>query len=85
MSCECSSGVTRKVDQLGRVVLPVELRRTLGLREGDLVEVAVEGTRILLTKVETRCIFCGNGTDLRDFAGKRVCGGCVGRLTASAE
>jgi transcriptional pleiotropic regulator of transition state genes len=80
-----SSGVTRKVDQLGRVVLPVELRRTLGLREGDLVEVALEGTRILLTKVEARCIFCGGGTDLHDFAGKRVCVGCIGRLTSSAE
>ena len=80
-----SSGVTRKVDQLGRVVLPVELRRTLGLREGDLVEVALDGTRIVLTKVETRCIFCGSGADLRDFVGKRVCVGCVGRLTSSAE
>jgi len=78
-----SSGVTRKVDQLGRVVLPVELRRTLGLREGDLVEVALEGTRVVLTKVEARCIFCGSGADLRDFAGKRVCAGCVGRLTDS--
>lgn len=80
-----SSGVTRKVDQLGRVVLPVEVRRSLGLREGDHVEVAVEGGRILLTKVETRCIFCGAGTELREFAGKRVCAGCFGRLTSSAE
>ncbi len=79
-----SSGVTRKVDQLGRVVLPVELRRTLGLREGDLVEVMLEGTRILLTKVEARCIFCGSAAELREFAGKRVCAGCVGRLTHSA-
>jgi AbrB family transcriptional regulator, transcriptional pleiotropic regulator of transition state genes len=78
-----SSGVTRKVDQLGRVVLPVEVRRTLGLREGDLVDVALEGDRILLTKVEARCIFCGSGTELRDFVGKRVCSGCVGRLTDS--
>jgi transcriptional pleiotropic regulator of transition state genes len=80
-----TSGVTRKVDQLGRVVLPVELRRTLGLREGDLVEVAVEGSRILLTKVEARCIFCGAAADLRDFAGKRVCAGCVVRLTTAGE
>jgi len=80
-----SSGVTRKVDQLGRVVLPVEVRRNLGLREGDHVEVAVDGSRILLTKVETRCIFCGAGAELRDFAGKRVCSGCIGRLTTSAE
>ena len=78
------SGVTRKVDQLGRVVLPVELRRTLGLREGDLVEVALEGSRIVLTKVETRCIFCGTAPSSREFAGKRVCAGCVGRLTGSA-
>ena len=80
-----TSGVTRKVDQLGRVVLPVEIRRNLGLREGDHVEIAVEGSRILLTKVETRCIFCGTGTDLREFAAKRVCNGCVGRLTSFAE
>jgi transcriptional pleiotropic regulator of transition state genes len=79
-----SSGVTRKVDQLGRVVLPVELRRSLGLREGDLVEIALEGSRVVLTKVETRCIFCGSGAELSEYAGKRVCAGCVGRLTASA-
>jgi transcriptional pleiotropic regulator of transition state genes len=79
-----SSGVTRKVDQLGRVVLPVELRRSLGLHEGDLVEVGVEGSRILLTKVEDRCIFCSSVGELREFAGKRVCLGCVGRLTTSA-
>ncbi len=78
-----TSGVTRKVDQLGRVVLPVELRRSLGLREGDLVEVGVDGSSILLTKVEARCTFCGSSTELREFAGKRVCQDCVGRRNSA--
>jgi AbrB family transcriptional regulator, transcriptional pleiotropic regulator of transition state genes len=76
------TGVARKVDQLGRVVLPAEVRRRFGIRPGDMVEIAVDSDAILLTKVEDRCVFCGAAVDLTGFSGKLVCGACVTRLAA---
>jgi len=75
-----STGMTRKVDSLGRVVLPAEMRRVFGIREGDLVDIAVDGANIVLTKVEQRCVFCGDSTTLVEFSGKLVCEGCVAGL-----
>ena len=80
-----STGMTRKVDSLGRVVLPAEMRRVFGIREGDLVEIAVDGHHIVLTKVEQRCVFCGDASALVEYSGKLVCESCVaGVRTASA-
>lgn len=76
------TGVARKVDQLGRVVLPAEVRRRFGIRPGDMIEIAVDSDAIQLIKVEDRCVFCGGTTDLVEFSGKLVCGGCVSRLSA---
>lgn len=70
-------GMARKVDQLGRIVLPAELRRLFGIREGDLVEIFVEDNRIVLAKVEEQCVFCGSTTELREFNSKLVCMTCV--------
>ena len=75
-----STGMTRKVDSLGRVVLPAEMRRVFGIREGDLVDIAVEGASIVLTKVEQRCVFCGDSAALVEYSGKLVCEGCVAGL-----
>lgn len=69
--------MARKVDQLGRIVLPAELRRLFGIREGDLVEIFVEDNRIVLAKVEEQCVFCGSTTELREFNSKLVCMTCV--------
>ncbi len=69
--------MARKVDQLGRIVLPAELRRLFGIREGDLVEIFVEDNRIVLAKVEEQCVFCGSTTELREFNSKLVCVTCV--------
>jgi AbrB family transcriptional regulator, transcriptional pleiotropic regulator of transition state genes len=76
------TGVARKVDQLGRVVLPSEVRRHFGISPGDLIEIAVDSDAILLTKVEDRCVFCGGTADLSEFSGKLVCGECVSRLAS---
>jgi transcriptional pleiotropic regulator of transition state genes len=76
------TGVARKVDQLGRVVLPAEVRRHFGISPGDLIEIGVDTDAILLTKVEDRCVFCGGTTNLNEFSGKLVCGECVSRLAA---
>ncbi|MEY3361210.1 MAG: hypothetical protein RL531_929 [Actinomycetota bacterium] len=75
-----ASGVTRKVDGLGRVVLPVEVRRSLGIDVGDLVDVAVEDGHVVLRKVHRACTFCGGVEGLRDFADRLVCESCVTRL-----
>ncbi len=77
-----STGVARKVDQLGRVVLPAEVRRRFGIRPGDMIEIGVDSDAILLTKVEDRCVFCADATELIEFSGKLVCSGCVSRLAA---
>ncbi len=76
------TGVARKVDQLGRVVLPAEVRRHFGIRPGDLIEIGVDSDVILLTKVEDRCVFCESTADLSRFSGRLVCRECVSRLAA---
>lgn len=76
------TGVTRKVDQLGRVVLPAEVRRHFGISPGDFIEIAVDTDAILLSKVEDRCVFCSGTADLSEFSGKLVCRGCLTRLAA---
>ena len=76
------TGVARKVDQLGRVVLPAEVRRHFDISPGDLVEIAVDSDAILLTKVENRCVFCGGTASLSEFSSRLVCSECVSRLAA---
>lgn len=75
-----ASGVSRKVDRLGRVVLPVEVRRALGIDEGDLIDVAVDAERIVLTKVERGCVFCGasgEAAGLAELNGRLICAACA--------
>ena len=79
-----STGMTRKVDSLGRVVLPAEMRRVFGIREGDLVDIAVDGQHIVLTKVEQRCVFCGDAAALVEYSGKLVCQPCVEGISRGA-
>ena len=55
-----STGIVRKVDELGRIVLPIELRRTMGIDVKDALEIYVEGDTIMLRKYEPSCVFCGN-------------------------
>jgi transcriptional pleiotropic regulator of transition state genes len=82
---QMANGVARKVDQLGRVVLPVEMRKALGIDVGDLVMMSDEGDRIVLEKVEQRCVFCGSTEQpLREFTKKLVCNACVEKLSATS-
>lgn len=73
-------GMARKIDQLGRVVLPAELRRLFNINEGDLVEIYVEDDRIILRKVEAMCVFCGSVDGLTEFRDKQVCKTCIDAL-----
>ena len=80
-----STGIVRKVDELGRIVLPIELRRTLDLGEKDAVEIYVEGTSIVLKKYQPSCIFCGDSKKVVDFKGKNVCSKCLRELQNKQE
>jgi transcriptional pleiotropic regulator of transition state genes len=72
-----STGIVRKIDELGRIVLPIELRRTLDLSEKDALEIYVDSDSIILRKYQPSCIFCGNSTDLVVYKGKNICPKCV--------
>ena len=80
---QVSTGVARKIDDLGRIVLPVELRRMLGIATGDELHVAVNGGDIVLRKIEARCVFCRGSEDLRPYRSKQVCGPCSRALAAT--
>ncbi len=75
-----STGVVRKIDELGRIVLPSELRRVFGIHEGDELEISVDGERVVLQKRRDVCVFCGAERDAVDFKGRRVCRDCLTEL-----
>jgi transcriptional pleiotropic regulator of transition state genes len=75
-----STGIVRKVDELGRVVLPIELRRTLDIAEKDALEIYVDGATIILKKYEPACIFCDNAKDITVYKGKNICSECLESL-----
>lgn len=75
-----ATGIVRPVDPLGRVVIPVELRRTLNIKTDDSLEVFVDGDYIMLRKYEPACIFCGNAKDVENIHGKNVCRNCLEEL-----
>ena len=75
-----STGVVRKVDELGRVVIPIELRRTYNINEKDALEIYVDGESIILKKYEPACVFCGNAKDIKNFGGKNICPECSKKI-----
>ena len=72
-----ATGIVRRVDALGRVVIPVELRRNLNIKTDDSLEIYVDGQFIMLKKYEPACIFCGEMDDIRGVHGKNVCRKCI--------
>lgn len=80
-----ATGVVRKVDELGRVVLPIELRRTMGIGNRDPLEIFVDGDQIILRKFEPACVFCGNTSEVRLFHGKMVCRECATAMFENAR
>ena len=75
-----STGFVRKVVELGWVVLPIELRRTLDIAEKDALEIYVDGATIILKKYEPACIFCDNAKDIKVYKGKNICSECLDSL-----
>ena len=80
-----ATGIVRKVDELGRVVLPVELRRTLGIDVRDPLEIYVDGGSIVLKKYTPSCLFCGQSKDMIVFRNRNICRNCLMELAAAAE
>ena len=75
-----STGIVRKVDELGRIVLPIELRRTLNIDIKDSIEIYVENDSIVLKKFEPTCIFCGSNENWKPFHDKNVCEKCLNEM-----
>ena len=75
-----STGIVRKVDELGRIVLPIELRRTLDIAEKDSLEIYVDGASIVLKKYQPACVFCGEAKDVTQYMGRNVCAKCIDTL-----
>jgi len=73
-------GIVRKVDELGRLVLPIEMRRVLDIAEKDTVEIYVEGDNIILRKFQPFCVFCGSTENTLAYQGKHICSDCVKKL-----
>lgn len=76
-----ATGIIRKVDELGRIVLPIELRRTLDIAERDELEIHLDGDKIVLCKHEPYCVFCGSSRRLTNYHGKMVCQDCIRNLS----
>lgn len=75
-----ATGIVRKLDDLGRIVLPVELRRTLHINIKDPIEIFTEGEYIMLKKYEPTCVFCGNSENIQDVNGKKICQDCLNEI-----
>ena len=75
-----STGVVRKIDELGRIVLPIEIRNNLDIKSRDAVEIFVDGDMVILKKYEPACIFCGNAANVESFSGKLICKDCLNKL-----
>ena len=75
-----STGVVRRVDELGRIVLPIEIRKTLDIQQKDALEMFIDEDKIILQKYQPSCIFCNQVEDIVYFNGKRVCSACIEKM-----
>jgi transcriptional pleiotropic regulator of transition state genes len=71
----------RKIDELGRIVIPIDIRRKLGVNNGESLEIALQNDTVILKKHHETCIFCFGSEDLVSFEGKLVCNKCIEKLT----
>lgn len=80
-----ATGVVRPVDELGRIVIPKELRKSFNIKEKDGLEIYVEDDMIILKKYEPACIFCGDAKDVFQYKGKMICPNCAKKIHTLAE
>ncbi len=74
------TGMVRKIDDLGRIVVPAETRRLFNIHEGDELALSVENDAIVIRKLQATCVFDGSTTDVRTFKGRGLCGVCRNEL-----
>jgi transcriptional pleiotropic regulator of transition state genes len=79
------AGVVRKVDQLGRIVLPKSLRKRYQMNEGDPVEILVQGDHIILERYRPKCVFCGNMDRVSEFKERHICADCLTEMNRLKE
>ena len=80
-----STGIVRQMDSLGRIVLPIELRRTLDIAQKDSLEIYVDESAIILKKYQPYCIFCNTANDVVNYKGKNICKSCLEELRNSKD
>ena len=80
-----STGIIRKVDELGRIVLPMELRNKLEIAEKDPIEIFVDGSSIILRKHNPNCVFCGSSKNLISYNNKLICSKCKDKISKLKE
>ncbi len=80
-----STGIIRKLDELGRVVIPIELRNKFNISEKDPIEIYVDGSNIILKKYEVSCIFCGKSENLKEFKDKQICSNCLNKINSLSD
>ena len=77
-----STGIVRKIDELGRIVLPIEIRNTLDIKAKDSIEIFVDDDKIILKKYQPSCIFCGSAKSVVNYKNKNICPSCLKQLKA---
>lgn len=80
-----TTGIVRKVDELGRIVIPMELRTKLEIEEKDPIEIYVDGSSIILKKVEKSCIFCGGSKNILMYKNRPVCNKCISNMAKQEQ
>lgn len=80
-----STGVVRQLDTLGRIVLPIELRRTMDIGVKDMLEIFVDGDEIVLKKYHPSCIFCSDSRNVIAYKGKLICESCMKELRETQD
>lgn len=78
-----STGINKKIDNLGRIVISKEVLSSVNISKGDSVELFIEGDNIIITRYEKDCIFCGETKNIKSFKGKNVCNECIKKLASS--
>lgn len=78
-----STGIVRQMDNLGRIVIPIEMRRVFDIDPKDLLEIYVEGDQIILKKYDRACSFCGGNDGVTEFNGKNICKHCIADIKAT--
>ena len=79
-----TTGIIRHLDELGRIVIPIEIRKRFGLSEKDPLEISVHDETIMLSRPQTSCVFCGRRSQLEEHRGRPVCRSCIAELATQA-